>query len=307
MNTPFFKRTLLLLMITFCYLFVGNNLAYAKPVFPKQDAYITDAANILSSETETKLEQKLAAFDQEKGIQIALVTVNSLDGYPIRDYALQLGRNWGVGQEKVNSGIVYLAAINDREMTIEVGYGLEGALTDIESKWIINDVTPLFQTQSYDQAYTQIANDLTTAVAEENFAANRTSSNTTGPNDNIITFIIFFGIFGLSWLSSILGRSKSIWAGGIIGCLAGLAFGLFMAFGLLTIISTIITGLVGLAFDAIVSRNYQSAKSTPWWAGGNNHNWWDGPGGFGGGGSSSGGFGGFGGGSFGGGGSSGKW
>ena len=294
-------------MFTFCYLFAGNNFAYAKPVFPTQDQFVTDAANILSPETEAQLEQKLTAFDQEKGIQIALVTINSLDGYPIRDYALQLGRNWGVGLEKVNSGIVYLAAINDREMTIEVGYGLEGALTDIESKWIINDVTPLFQTQSYDQAYTQIANDLTTAVAEENFAANRSQSGNDGPNDNLVTFIFFFGIFGLSWLSSVLGRSKSIWLGGLIGCIAGLAFGLFMAFGILTIFSTIITGLVGLIFDAIVSRNYKSAKSTPWWAGGNDHHWWDGPGGFGGGGSSSGGFGGFGGGSFGGGGSSGRW
>ena len=307
MNPTTISRTLLLLMITFCYLFTGNNFAYAKPVFPTQDQFVTDAANILSPETEAQLEQKLSTFDQEKGIQIALVTINSLDGYPIRDYALQLGRNWGVGLEKVNSGIVYLAAINDREMTIEVGYGLEGALTDIESKWIINDATPLFQTESYDQAYTQIANDLTTAVAEENFAFNRSQTGNDGPNDSLTTFIFFFGIFGLSWLSSILGRSKSIWLGGAIGCIAGLAFGLFMALGLLTIFTTIITGLVGLIFDANVSRNYKSAKSTPWWAGGNDHHWWDGPGGFGGGGSSSGGFGGFGGGSFGGGGSSGRW
>lgn len=280
-------------------LFLIPNIALAAPNFPQQDGYITDAANIISETKEQELEAQLTQLDTTKGIQIALVTVTNLEDNPIRDYALELGRAWGVGIKDVDSGIVFLASIEDREMTIEVGYGLEGALTDIETNYIIQDLIPYFQKQDYDNGFSFGINQIQTALAEENFASATRSTNQT--TDTIFT-IGFLIIFFFTWISSILARSKSYYAGGIIGLIAGSSLALFLGLGFFAIIAGIISAVVGLLFDMMVSKNYQSQKSTSWWAGGNNHNWWDGPGG-----GSSGGFGGFGGGSFGGGGSSGRW
>jgi uncharacterized protein len=287
------KKLILILLLV-------PNIALAAPNFPPQDGYITDAANIISETKEQELEAQLTQLDTTKGIQIALVTVTNLKDYPIRDYALELGRKWGVGIKDADSGIVFLASIEDREMTIEVGYGLEGALTDIETNYIIQNLTQYFQAQNYDNAFQVAANEITNAIQEENFVAAR-QNNASETADSIISIGIF-SIIILSWLASILGRSKSIIAGGIIGSVSGLLLGLFIS-GIYAISATIILGLFGLFFDYIVSKNYHSKKNTSWWAGGN-HNWWDGPGG---GSSGGGGFGGFSGGSFGGGGSSGRW
>jgi uncharacterized protein len=116
--------------------------------------------------------------------------------------------------------------------------------------------------------------------------------------------LIFWGVFVIPiWLSSMLARTKSWWAGGVLGAVAGVIIGLFMGFLFLGIGAIVVLALLGLLFDRAVSRNFQKhardGDNPSWWAGGP----WIG----GGGGSSGGGFGGFGGGSFGGGGASGDW
>ena len=82
----------------------------------------------MTAEQKQALENKLVAIDDSSSNQIAVVIIPSLDGYPKEEYATKLFRDWGIGNKKTNNGILLLIAINDRQIRIEVGYGLEGAL-----------------------------------------------------------------------------------------------------------------------------------------------------------------------------------
>ncbi|MEK7145842.1 MAG: TPM domain-containing protein [Patescibacteria group bacterium] len=114
--------------------------------------YILDEADLLSAVTEAALETRLSTLEEETSTEFVIATVNSLQGYPIEDYALELGREWGVGQEEFDNGLILLVAPTERELRIEVGYGLEGAITDAQSSSIINQVmTPQFAAGSYEE------------------------------------------------------------------------------------------------------------------------------------------------------------
>lgn len=264
--------------------------------FPKPDGFVTDQANIIDAQTESTLESTLQQLSDEKGIEIAVVTVDSLAGRPINDYTLNLGREWGVGIEGANSGVVYLIAPNERETRIEVGYGLEGSLTDIESYWIIQDTLNYFRNDDYSGGITYATAQIIDSIENENFS-DRKKNNVDDPLGTLF-FIIFFPLI---WGASILGRSKRAWPGGIVGGVSGLIGSLASGYTEFMALIIPLAAIIGFLFDLMVSKNYKSKKNTSWWAGGSNRHWWDGPSG------GSGGFGGFGGGSFGGGGSSGRW
>ena len=118
------------------------------PAAPNPPRLVNDFAGVLGSRAD-ELERVLVAFDDSTSNQITVVTVNSLDGYAVEEYALELGRRWGVGSSR-NNGLVLLAAMEDREVTIQVGYGLEGAITDAYSRRIIdNEIVPAFKEGDY--------------------------------------------------------------------------------------------------------------------------------------------------------------
>jgi uncharacterized protein len=125
--------------------------AAAAPSFPALTGRVTDEAGILSEDTRDKLTSMLAQQEQQTGVQLAVVTVKSLQGYDIQDYGYQLGRKWGIGQKGKDNGALLIIAPNERKMRIEVGYGLEGQLTDAQSKLIIAEIiTPFFKRGDYD-------------------------------------------------------------------------------------------------------------------------------------------------------------
>jgi uncharacterized protein len=111
--------------------------AIAAPSFPKLSGRVVDAANLLPATTEQQLTGKLAALETRTGRQLVVATVPSLGGYEIEEYGYQLGRAWGIGGEKADDGAILLVAPNERAVRIEVGYGLEGVLTDAVSSAII--------------------------------------------------------------------------------------------------------------------------------------------------------------------------
>lgn len=113
---------------------------------PALQARVTDLTGTLTPEQRQNLEQKLAAFEAKKGSQIALLIVPSVKPEAIEQYSLRVVEAWQLGRKKVDDGVLFLIAKNDREMRLEVGYGLEGALPDIAAKRIIAEiVTPYFQ------------------------------------------------------------------------------------------------------------------------------------------------------------------
>ncbi|WP_096485022.1 TPM domain-containing protein [Methylorubrum populi] len=120
--------------------------AAAEPDFPKLTGRVVDAAGILAPEARTRIDGKIKAHEDRTGDQLVVATVPSLHDLTIEDYANRLARAWGIGQKKTNNGVLLLVAPKERKVRIEVGYGLEGALTDALSKTIITSaITPRFR------------------------------------------------------------------------------------------------------------------------------------------------------------------
>jgi uncharacterized protein len=117
------------------------------PTFPALTGRVVDGANILPAELEVALTQRLAALETKSSDQLVVVTVPSLQGYEVEEYGYRLGRTWQIGQgERLNNGVILLVAPNERKVRIEVGYGLEGVLTDYATGQIIrNAIVPAFK------------------------------------------------------------------------------------------------------------------------------------------------------------------
>ena len=114
--------------------------------FPALTGRVVDEVGILPPQAVERLTAELAAHEQRTGQQIVVAVVKSLDGRPIEDYGYQLGRFWGIGQKDKNTGAILLVAPSDHKVRIEVGYGLEGELTDAVSSVIINQtILPSFR------------------------------------------------------------------------------------------------------------------------------------------------------------------
>lgn len=138
-------RSFVILFAALLMVFTG--LARAEdPPLPALTGRVIDRADILSDATEAALSAKIAAHETATTNQIVIVTLPDLMGRPIEDWGLVLGRSWGIGQKGKDNGIIFLIAPNDRELRIEVGYGLEGSLPDATASEIIqSDIIPHFK------------------------------------------------------------------------------------------------------------------------------------------------------------------
>jgi uncharacterized protein len=143
------SRTFAFIAVLFALLFAVQ--AHAALSFPQLTGRVVDNAGILSAAAQQKLTAYLAEHEQQTGNQVVVVTLKDLGGTDIADYGYQLGRAWGIGQTKKNNGALIIIAPNQRSTRIEVGYGLEGELTDAQSKLIIeNGMLPHFRKGDYD-------------------------------------------------------------------------------------------------------------------------------------------------------------
>lgn len=120
--------------------------ASAAPAFPALTGRVVDQANIIAPQIEANLISKLEALEAGTSRQLVVVTVSSLQGLEIEEYGYQLGRTWGIGEAKRNTGVLLIIAPNERSVRIEVGYGLEEILTDALSNVILQEkVLPRFR------------------------------------------------------------------------------------------------------------------------------------------------------------------
>jgi uncharacterized protein len=138
--------------------------------FPAYTGHVNDFANILDQETKQKLELWLTNFENKTGTQIAVVTVPSLEGRPLEEYANELYRAWGIGAktgEHKDKGALLLVAVQDRRTRMEVGYGLEGDLPDGLAGEIIRRMRPGLQQGRYSEAMTTGVRTLLDTLAEK--------------------------------------------------------------------------------------------------------------------------------------------
>jgi len=156
-------------------------------VYPERpQGYINDYARILGDTT--ALEQKLDKFETDSTNEIAVVTINSLDDVSIEEYATTLFEKWGIGKEDVDNGVLLIVAVDDREVRIEVGYGLEGALPDVTAGTIIrNEITPNFSEGNYVRGVERGVEAVIQSIAGE---YDREDEDTSSTNWTLIIIII---------------------------------------------------------------------------------------------------------------------
>ena len=156
--------------------------------FPALNGRVVDDAGILDGETRAALTQKLAEFEAKTTDQFVVVTLKSLQGTSIEDFGVELGRHWQIGQRDKNNGVLLIVAPNERRVRIEVGYGLEGALTDAVSRLIIeNGIAPRFRAGDFAGGITRGVDDIISVLsgdAEEWQARAARRPDTVSPTDS---------------------------------------------------------------------------------------------------------------------------
>jgi uncharacterized protein len=191
--------------------------AVLSAALPALTGRVVDHAGMIDTATRVLLEQKLADFEAEGSDQIVVATVESLDGEAIEPYANRLFRAWGLGQAGENNGILLLISRDDRKMRIEVGYGLEGTLTDLHSKLIIeNDLVPAFRAGDYTGGIEKAVDDIIMVLQgnPEELEARGARNQKSGDSAEdwiVIVFvtiwaILFFGGFAMAILPPLFGE-----------------------------------------------------------------------------------------------------
>jgi uncharacterized protein len=270
---------------------------------PPLEARVTDLTGTLTAGQQSELEQKLAAFEQRKGAQVALLMVPTTQPEAIEQYSIRVVEAWKLGRSKPDDGVLLLVALQDRALRIEVGYGLEGALTDALSGRIINDtITPLFRQGDIFGGVSAGLDQIMRVVDGEALPEpDRSWQHSSDRLPKALPFL-FIGVLVIGGvLRAMLGRTLGALAtGGVTG---GLVWLLSKVIGL-AIGAGVVALLISL-FAGLASTGRGIGRGPPGgWGGGLGGGL--GGGGFGRGGGFGGGFGG-GGGGFGGGGASGRW
>jgi uncharacterized protein len=153
-------------LLAVAFAFVAN--VAAALTFPPLTGRIVDQAGIISPAAEAALEPKLADLEDRSGIQLVVATVGSLEGQEIEPYANELFRTWKLGEADKDNGVLLLVAPNEHRVRIEVGYGLEGTLTDALSSVIItNAITPRFKAGDFSGGVTRGVDDIVTVLTTD--------------------------------------------------------------------------------------------------------------------------------------------
>jgi uncharacterized protein len=273
-----------LLAFSWVLLFASGSLHAELVPIPALQHRVTDLTQTLTPEQQSQLEAKLAAFEQQKGSQIAVLIVPSTKPEEIEQYSIRVVDAWKLGREKQDDGVLLLVAKDDRKMRIEVGYGLEGAIPDLIAKRIISEImVPSFRQGDYYGGINNAVEQVIRLISGEQLPAPPQSKPSGGKLWDML-YVVFIGAFVVGGiLRAIFGKFLGgVLNGGIIGMLIWIFGGGLIVAIVLAIIAFFLTfaGASGLGHVGGL-----------------------GGGGYGG----SGGWGGGGGGGFGGGGASGSW
>lgn len=192
-------KSIFLAVLSLMLLFqAGPVSAQDIPPAPNPPRLVNDYAHMLSPDQVAALERKLVAYNDSTTTQIVVAIVETVGDYAMVDYALKLGRQWGVGGKAFNNGVVILIAKNDRQAFIATGYGMEGSLPDITCKEIVDhDIIPNFKQQDYYTGLDKATDDIIAAAAGEYKAPPKSDKGGAGGALFFILFvlIILFVIF----------------------------------------------------------------------------------------------------------------
>lgn len=192
------------------------------PEQPSPIRMVNDLGNFLSKNEADRLERKLRNYNDSTGTQIAIVTVQSLNGYDISDYTFRLAEKWGIGQKGIDNGLIILASKSDREVFIATGYGLEEYIPDAIAKRIVETIIiPNFKQGGFYSGFDQ-AVDFTIGLLNGKFTADDLKKKRDIPWVFIILIIILFilsSLFNRNRHATYSGRGYR--GGGFVGGLGG--------------------------------------------------------------------------------------
>jgi uncharacterized protein len=299
------KASLLALLL--CWAFaVPGDVAHADVAVPPLVGRVVDQTGTLSANDVSSLNQTIRAFETRKGSQIAVLIVPTTDGEAIEAFSLRVAEAWKIGRKKIDDGALLVIAKNDRHLRIEVGYGLEGALTDVTSKRIIDeDITPKFKAGDFSGGISAGVDRMIRIIDGEKLPAPepphwQAPAQSFDPsylfNPFLIIPVLLFGGAIRSVLGRLVGSGVS---GGLVALIAWFFFGSLVA----AVLSGLVASILVMFSDAITasSPGGRGGRSGGGWSGGSSSSDWSS------GSSSSSSDSGGGGGSFGGGGASGSW
>ncbi len=229
-------RFVLLAVVSCFYLFLSHNIALAEYKAPRPYNFVNDYANVISTPNENKLNSLAEEISSKTGAEIAVVTLVTLDGYPIEDVGLSIGRQWGVGKKDKNNGALIIVAPNEKKLRIEIGYGLEGAIPDSKAGRIRDELMiPEFKKGNIEQGIIYATDEVARLIAEEyrieitgkyDLPKPQSQRSRSSENAEIIFYIVFF----IS-LTIILDRNKRNGSGLYYGGGFGGSSGGFGGFG----------------------------------------------------------------------------
>lgn len=273
-----------LLALCWVLLFASGSLRAELVPVPALQQRVTDLTQTLTSEQQSQLEAKLAAFEQQKGSQIAVLIVPTTAPEAIEQFSIRVLDAWKLGREKQDDGVLLLVAKDDRKMRIEVGYGLEGAIPDVYAKRIISEImVPRFRQGDFYGGINNAVEQVIKLISGEQLPAPTQSKPSSGKLWDML-YVVFIGAFVLGGiLRAIFGKFVGgVLNGGIIGMLIWFFGGGLIVAIVLAIIAFFLTfaGASGLGHAGGLGGGYGGGYGgSGGWSGG-------GGGGFGGGGAS---------------------
>ena len=280
--------------------------AWAQIALPELTRRVTDLTATLSAEQTAALENRLATFEAERGSQIAVLMVPTLEGEDIAQFGIRVAEQWKIGREKVDDGVILIVAKDDRDMRLEVGYGLEGAIPDAVARRVIAEViAPRFREGTYAAGIDAGVDQLMRLIEGEALPPPESPVNSKSSGESLVLILVLGFVLG-SFISPMLGRGVASGVSGLgtagMGWMMSGLLGTSLKVGGLVFIAVLLWGGIGRSGGG---SGRGGGGGLGGWAGGGGLRGWSSGGGLGGG--LGGGSWGGGGGGFGGGGASGSW
>jgi len=202
--------------------------------FPAPTGFVNDYVGILTPQAKAQIESIAREVETKTHAEIAVAIIRTTAPLGLSDYAVKLFKTWGIGTENMDNGVLVLVSIGDRKVRIEVGYGLEGALTDLKSQLIINElIVPAFREGNFDRGILSCVNAVAKIIATEYGVELDTYSKTLdttagtkktrrrgGGLATLLFFILIFG-FRFGTMFFLMGSGSSYWSGGGGGSFGG--------------------------------------------------------------------------------------
>jgi uncharacterized protein len=243
----------LIFVISLCLLFITISPVFAASTstglqaIPALNSPVTDLTNTLTAPEQQALAQKLNAFAQEKGSQIAVLVVPSTQPEDIAQYSLRVADTWKIGREQEDDGVIVIVAKNDRKMRIEVGYGLEGAIPDAIAKRIVSDVmAPQFRQGYFAGGLNASIDQLMALISEEALPAPKQKASSNPSFFDWLPMLMFVAIFTGMLLRGVFGTLfGSALNGGALGALVWLLGGALITVALVVVAAFVFTLAMG--------------------------------------------------------------